>query len=454
MIRIGLLILLSATACSSSGTTLIVDLRSDLDVGSEVNLVRAELFPRVSDDTRPIAPRTSDLSLAMDLVEGVRIAEWSGVPTGQWVLLVQALDARGAPVGTRLVAVDVSGSTLGVTVVMTRDCAGVSCPGATAPSARACLGGECVDPRCTPERPEFCPDAECSSDADCSAPSSINCIAGVCSDGVCFDVARDSECETGERCDPSLGCVVDRTDAGPLDAGPADGGLVDSGTDSDVDASVAPPLTGVTMLHSGAHHTCAVRSGDTLCWGQNEFGQLGRGTSSGWESRPGPVVGLAAVDDMGLGFQTSCALDDGMLHCWGDNRRGQAGTGDPDPLYTTPQSIVLANVTDVSSTELWSLAVRSTGQVMVLPDVDAGVTNAVTVAAGGSRHWCVLTTSAQVECVGTNDWGQLGNGTLEPSSVVGLTNVDEVVAGLDFTCARATGRIHCWGRNTSGGVAP
>ncbi|MBT8495097.1 MAG: hypothetical protein KJO07_18775, partial [Deltaproteobacteria bacterium] len=72
----------------------------------------------------------------------------------------------------------------------------------------------------------------------------------------------------------------------------------------------------------------------------------------------------------------------------------------------------------------------------------------------GDRHTCTLI-NGTVRCWGSNTTGQLGNGSLEPSSfpveVLGLGRVSKVSTGLDHTCALTeAGAVHCWGENTNG----
>src|SRR5207245_9602247 len=79
-----------------------------------------------------------------------------------------------------------------------------------------------------------------------------------------------------------------------------------------------------------------------------------------------------------------------------------------------------------------------------------GALTPIAVSAGG-EYTCVRLPDGTVQCVGHNQFGQLGNGTLDDSSVLvavsGLTTATQVAAGDEFSCAllgESTAR--CWGR--------
>ncbi|MGC9079924.1 MAG: RCC1 domain-containing protein, partial [Nanopusillaceae archaeon] len=76
------------------------------------------------------------------------------------------------------------------------------------------------------------------------------------------------------------------------------------------------------------------------------------------------------------------------------------------------------------------------------------------IAAGGS-HTCALLSDGTVKCWGSNDDGQLGDGTNvyrhTPVIVQNLSNAIAIAAGESHTCALLSdGTVWCWGYNAFG----
>src|SRR6218665_3447629 len=92
-----------------------------------------------------------------------------------------------------------------------------------------------------------------------------------------------------------------------------------------------------------------------------------------------------------------------------------------------------------------------------LPVAVSGLSANVAALATGYQHTCALLTDGSVQCWGRNDYGQLGINTSVNSSlpvvVAGLTGVISISAGTYHTCAVLnTGTAKCWGNNVSGQV--
>ena len=67
--------------------------------------------------------------------------------------------------------------------------------------------------------------------------------------------------------------------------------------------------------------------GTAACWGANDVGQLGDGTTVG-RATPKTVTGLGEVVSIAVGAAHSCAVRaDGTAACWGADTSGQLGDG-------------------------------------------------------------------------------------------------------------------------------
>ncbi|MEC7179127.1 MAG: hypothetical protein VXW28_07515, partial [Candidatus Thermoplasmatota archaeon] len=102
-------------------------------------------------------------------------------------------------------------------------------------------------------------------------------------------------------------------------------GQLGDGTTTDSTTPVAvslPAGSTATALALGSFHSCAILDdGSAMCWGYNGDGELGDGTTT--NSNTPVAVNLPAgrtATALALGWQHSCAiLDDGSTYCWGYN---------------------------------------------------------------------------------------------------------------------------------------
>ena len=183
--------------------------------------------------------------------------------------------------------------------------------------------------------------------------------------------------------------------------------------------------SGVATLIAASAHTCArMSAGGMKCWGLNSSGQLGDNTQID-HNAPVDVLGLpGSVSTASADGQHSCSVVGGALYCWGNNSRGQLG--------------------DASNIN------------KLLPVAVSGLGSGVTAVVNGDYHTCALTSAGAVKCWGANTSGQLGNNNSADSNVPVDVNglnagVASISAGSEHSCARLnTGALRCWGSNAYG----
>lgn len=105
--------------------------------------------------------------------------------------------------------------------------------------------------------------------------------------------------------------------------------------DGSTNASAVPVavhgLTEVIAIGAGDRHTCAHLANRTMaCWGANEHHQLANGTTTA-SGRPNVIVGLVGIRQIAVAGDGGCAIiDEGVVRCWGRNDRYQLGDGSTD----------------------------------------------------------------------------------------------------------------------------
>mgnify|MGYP001348886508 CR=1 FL=1 len=263
----------------------------------------------------------------------------------------------------------------------------------------------------------------------------------------------------------------------------------------------------VSDVFSAQFHSCALAAGKVYCWGKNQNGQLGNGTTND-STVPVEVTGALSgktVTAIGGSGNTSCAIADSKIYCWGLNNRGQVG----DNTTTTRTSPTLVSTTNlgggytatkiatsgsrsynicaIADSKAWCWGNNEAGQIgngssgstdvrVPTKAYDGGVLSGKTVTAisqdgyynGSSSaytHVCVVA-SGKAYCWGENNSGQLGRsnstGTrtsdsnvpiaVYDSGVLSGKTVQDIVVGLRHSCALANSKVYCWGNNGSGQV--
>lgn len=182
----------------------------------------------------------------------------------------------------------------------------------------------------------------------------------------------------------------------------------------------------IAPVCGGSYSSFYVKPDGTLwAMGNNEFGELGDGTTN---IPPGveQVAGVTNVTDVQLNGHCTIFLEsDGSLWSMGFDLFGEGGGG-PSHLdfYTTPQKIVGSNVVAISV---------------------------------GAAHTLFLKTDSTLWGMGVNDWGELGALPLVhsyPSPILLASNVVNFAAGSGTTYyTRTDGTTWASGEDTYGELA-
>lgn len=170
-----------------------------------------------------------------------------------------------------------------------------------------------------------------------------------------------------------------------------------------------------TALEAGKNHSCGLlRTGEALCFGANEAGQLGVPKLSSLPL-PTPLESELAFAAIATGHAYSCGISlEEEAYCWGDVP-GREATPEPKAISLPAAPISIA---------------------------------------AGSDHLCFLTQEGDAHCLGANDHGQLGNGSTTASTLPVQAHTPPLIAlaaGEAFSCGLdVDGDLWCWGRNDEG----
>jgi alpha-tubulin suppressor-like RCC1 family protein len=248
------------------------------------------------------------------------------------------------------------------------------------------------------------------------------------------------------------------------------------------DTVTAAPAGFFTSLAAGYYHGCGqTPAGVVYCWGHGRgmFGGTDPATDSAY--RPVRLAGASPIDTLSSGANASCALANGLVLCWGLNDFGQLGTADPAaqcgtvPCSRTPVVVDadVSNFTFISAGGAHTCAATEDGlaycwgypaygrlgvfqtQNQLTPRRIETSLRFRSVFAGGTQS-CGIAGNAVAYCWGFGESGQLGNGFVTtsqatPTAVVGGYTFSTLALGGVHTCGLSLdGAVYCWGANPDG----
>jgi alpha-tubulin suppressor-like RCC1 family protein len=235
-------------------------------------------------------------------------------------------------------------------------------------------------------------------------------------------------------------------------------------------------LSSIVSVSVGTNYSLALASnGSVFAWGQNNYGQLGDGTTTN-RLLPVQIPSLNGIVAISAGATHALALRfDGKVYAWGRNHLGQLGDGTQTDRLIPVKVLYLDNAVSIAAGANHSLAVHQDGSAYAWGNGEdgqlcdyasgsgyfspiisqiAGIVGSVSVAAGTS-HSLLLDVHGTAWACGDNLYGQLGNGSTTDSSqpviVANLSNAARIAAGGNTSAALNTsGAMYAWGRNDYG----
>jgi len=170
---------------------------------------------------------------------------------------------------------------------------------------------------------------------------------------------------------------------------------------------VLPPPTGQAKIAIGLYHSCAITpSGGVKCWGDNDYGQLGNGTTTDSKT-PVDVLHLdgSAISIAASGEYTCVLTSQRGVKCWGKNWNGQLGDG-TRTSRSAPVDVVglTSGVAAISLNSFSNCALMRNGGVKCWGVPANGLTpydvtnlpDKLKTISTGASHACLLTFSGGV----------------------------------------------------------
>jgi Regulator of chromosome condensation (RCC1) repeat len=267
---------------------------------------------------------------------------------------------------------------------------------------------------------------------------------------------------------------------------------------------------------AGSQFTCGIKTDLSLwCWGYNQYGRLGRGTTTATSSETPTKVGTASYFRVAASDSNACGLrTDGTIWCWGYGDHRLLGTDQPDTgtpvqvgvgttfqmldmaiaqataittagtlwtwgwnsssyrtAFAYPSSANPLSVTQASPAGYYWMIRNGSSPLRVSswnnpPVSDPSIPSSVIeIEAGyvpGNRATCVITTSGDLLCHGTNQYGEAGDGKWTSDSIADSIvpwapilgpqgNWTDVERPSLTGCARDSDDVvWCWGYNYDG----
>jgi alpha-tubulin suppressor-like RCC1 family protein len=199
----------------------------------------------------------------------------------------------------------------------------------------------------------------------------------------------------------------------------------------DVSKTFCGVISNVSALAAGlAYSVAADTVGVVWTWGANSSGQLGEGSNTTPSTVPWPIYGVSNIVSVAAGEAHTLALcEDGTVWAWGDDLFGQLGRGVGSGSTDVPAPcLVLTQIVAIAAGTIHCVALQDNGAVWAwgrgisgqlgnggtadisVPTVLTNIDSVIAIAAGYD-HTIALRADKTVWTWGADGAGQLGRST-------------------------------------------
>lgn len=230
--------------------------------------------------------------------------------------------------------------------------------------------------------------------------------------------------------------------------------------------------TSSIQIETGENFTLMLKENGTVwAWGNNQYGQLGNGTTE-YSGIPQKISELTNIVYINAGSTFAFAINNnGEVFGWGNNRYAQLGDGTCTQRNKPVRISKLTDVKKVSSGYYHSVALKNDGTVYfwgspIMRDsahssqfelypikIDIPIIKDI---SSGKSHIIALSEDGEIYTWGENESGQLGNGVvgnrvISPQKVELSANITKIESGMNHSMVLDdSGNVYAWGNNLYG----